>query len=671
MFNFQLIHELRKKWKIPKLPGIHRISDTITLHPCTLAFTDKTIEAEYNAYTIENSLWLIRLGLYLGILLYGIFGFLDAAMAPENYEKLWIIRYAIVIPIVAVSLITSYIPAYKKHIQIFMFFVLLATGSGITVMVALTPEEQTFAYYTGIILVLMLGYGISKIKFVWATIIGWFHIFFYNITAVFLTQTPGVELLNNNFFFISANVIGMLTCYTFEINARKHFFSEKLLIEEHEKVNQLNNSLEMKVAQRTVKLEEANSRLLSEMEAHKRAERDKFELQNHVNQIQKMESIGNLAGGIAHDFNNMLGVIIGYSELSLLEVEESSTAYKQIQEILKAAQHSAALTRQLLAFARKQPISPVYVDLNTTLLNYTDLIRNLIGEQITLQVLPSDSSPRVFIDETQLTQIITNLCVNSRDAMQGGSGNTITLQTDIVTIDESFCKLNQEAVPGSFALLTISDTGCGMDPDTLKKIAEPFFTTKAIAKGTGMGFSTVYGIVKQNRGFISISSTVGIGTTIHVYLPHYAEIAATQHASDKRTEAVPDFKHKTILLVEDEAALLELNTHILEEHGFQVIAVNSPKEAILKALDASNLIDILVTDVVMPDMNGKELADRVTEINPGILHIYMSGYTADIIEKQGFIVEENEFLQKPFTPKQLLDKINTLLKLQQAKESRN
>ena len=381
-------------------------------------------------------------------------------------------------------------------------------------------------------------------------------------------------------------------------------------------------------------------------------------LEAQLHQSQKMESVGRLAGGVAHDFNNMLGVIIGHAELALNELDQSQPLYEDLIEIRKAAERSANLTRQLLAFARKQTAAPRVLDLNLIITNMLNMLQKLIGEDINLNWYSDESLWSVKIDPTQVDQIMANLCVNARDAIPGVG--KITIRTENRTLNEDYCTANKEAVPGKYVLLTVSDDGCGMDKDTLANIFEPFFTTKGIGKGTGLGLATVYGIVKQNHGFINVYSEPGHGSTFSIYLPRYAD--KTEQATG--TEGVVQrakHGHETVLLVEDELTLLKSIKTMLEQQGYTVLAASTPGEAIRLAKEHGGEIHLLMTDVVMPGMNGRDLAENLLLLYPQLKQLFASGYTADIITQQGVLGEGVHFIQKPFTSQSLVTKIRGVL----------
>ena len=388
----------------------------------------------------------------------------------------------------------------------------------------------------------------------------------------------------------------------------------------------------------------------------RRIEQERQNLQAQLAQAQKMDSIGRLAGGVAHDFNNMLGVILGHADLALDELEPASPLYGNLQEIRKAAIRSGDLTRQLLAFARKQTIAPKALDLNATVEGMLQMLRRLIGENVELAWHPSPVPARVQMDPSQIDQILANLCVNARDAV--GDKGHVAIETGLAEFDEAYCAAHAGFLPGRFVRLAVGDDGCGMDSQTLLRLFEPFFTTKEIGKGTGLGLATVYGIVKQNNGFINVDSEVGRGSTFRIYLPQLRDAPA-----ETAPAAPPPLPvgHETILLVEDEPALLNMARTMLEQIGYRVLPAATPAAALRLAKLESGRIDLLMTDVVMPQMNGRDLGQILAEEVPGLKRLFMSGYTADVIAHHGMLEPGVHFIAKPFTPSELAVKIREVL----------
>ena len=380
-------------------------------------------------------------------------------------------------------------------------------------------------------------------------------------------------------------------------------------------------------------------------------------LESQLQQAQKMESVGRLAGGVAHDFNNMLGVILGYTDLALMRVDLASPLHADLMAIRKTAERSANLTRQLLAFARKQTAAPKVLDLNEAVEGMLKMLRRLIGEDIDLVWLPDKNLWPVKVDPSQIDQILANLCINARDAIEGVG--KLTIETGTTAFDEAYCAEHPGFVPGEYVLLAVSDDGSGMDKETQDKLFEPFFTTKEMGKGTGLGLATVYGIVKQNNGFINVYSEPGHGTTFKIYLPWHVGKAEQLKIIDS-TQAISR-GHETVLLVEDESAILEITTTMLEHLGYTVLAASTTGEAIRLANEHPGEIHLLITDVVMPEMNGRKLAERLMPLHPNLKLLFMSGYTSNVIAHQGVLNEGVCFIQKPFSMKDFATKVREVL----------
>ena len=397
---------------------------------------------------------------------------------------------------------------------------------------------------------------------------------------------------------------------------------------------------------------------IQDISERKWAEEEREKLETQLLQAQKMESVGRLAGGVAHDFNNMLGVILGHAEMALMKTQPGHVLCAHLEEICKAAERSANLTRQLLAFARKQTIAPTVLDLNETVAGALKMLQRLIGEDIDLAWMPGADLPPVRLDPSQIDQILANLCVNARDAIAGVG--KITIETGNITLDPEYCAHHVGFVSGEYVSLSVSDTGCGMDKDTLAHIFEPFFTTKGVGEGTGLGLSTVYGIVKQNYGFINAYSEPGLGTTFTIYLPRHVVGAAGQTRTEGPTSPLVRGQ-ETILLVEDELAILGVATTMLTNQGYSVLAASTPGEAIRLAREHPGEIHLLLTDVVMPEMNGRDLAKNLLSLYPNLKRLFMSGYTADVIAHRGVLDEGVQFIQKPFSVSALTAKIREVL----------
>ncbi len=380
-------------------------------------------------------------------------------------------------------------------------------------------------------------------------------------------------------------------------------------------------------------------------------------LEEQLLQSQKMEAVGRLAGGIAHDFNNLLTAIIGYSQIILSGLDEGDPVRDQIGEIEKAGKRAAALTSQLLAFSRKQILQPKVLNLNAVIADIDKMLRRLIGEDIELRINLDAAIGRVKADPGQIEQIIVNLAVNARDAMP--RGGKLTIETQNVYLDEPYANQHAEVQPGSYVMLAMSDTGTGMDKETQANIFEPFFTTKEKGRGTGLGLSTVYGIVKQSSGHIWVYSEPGRGTTFKIYLPLIEESAEIAETPAPIAESLRG--HETILVVEDEEVVRNLACEILQINGYTVLEAADANEALLKYEQHEGAIHLMITDVVMPSISGRELAEHLTPSRPEMKVLYMSGYTDDAIVHHGVLDAGTAFLQKPFTPDALARKAREVL----------
>jgi len=411
---------------------------------------------------------------------------------------------------------------------------------------------------------------------------------------------------------------------------------------------------EEKVIKYNEQLEAANK----ELEAFSYSvSHDLRKTEDQLRQSLKMEAMGRLAGGVAHDFNNMLTLILGYSQILLKALGTDNPLSQDVLEIKQAGERSAALVRQLLAFSRRQVLQPKVLDLNGVVTNFESMLRRVIGEDVTLRTVLSPGLEYVKVDAGQMEQVIMNLVVNARDAMP--NGGTLTIETANVELDEAYVLKHKPMAPGRCVMLAVSDTGCGMDHETQARIFDPFFTTKELGKGTGLGLSTVYGIIKQSEGYIWVDSEPGQGATFKIYLPHAEEVAETVE---------PDVTHaprprgvETILLVEDEKGVRAMIRHFLKQEGYTVLEASNSQEAFLHADQHKDAIHLLVTDLVMPGMNGRELAERMKSSRPDMKVLFVSGYTGEAIARFGVLDKGVNYLEKPFTAEGLASKIRGVL----------
>jgi PAS domain S-box-containing protein len=423
-------------------------------------------------------------------------------------------------------------------------------------------------------------------------------------------------------------------------------------------------TLEVRVRERTAELLHSNQALQAEIANRELAQQQRDDeqdrarrLEEQLIQTQKMEAIGRLAGGIAHDFNNLLGVILGNSELLLQSEALDKRLSERIEEIKMAGEEATSVTRQLLAFSRQQVFDPQILDLNVVLQDLQPLLIRIIRESIHFEMELGKQVGRIKIDRSQLAQIILNLVANARDAMT--SGGRLKMETSNVELDDSYAHEHADVRPGPYVQLIVTDSGSGMDRETVSRIFEPFFTTKEKGRGSGLGLATVYGIVRQSGGHIWVYSEPGLGTTFKIYFPRVTE--AWDSLPRTTPEAVTSTASETILLVEDSKLLAKVTRDFLEGDGYQVLMASNPREAIRIADNFHAPIHLLLTDVVMPDMNGRELAEQLLGKRPRMKVLYMSGYTNGILSEHAFRAEEASFLEKPFSHEALSRKVRHTL----------
>jgi len=747
----------------------------------TLSFS-KEKEAEYLNRYFKESLNHVRGALIVAVFFYGIFGILDITLAPAYKNSFWFIRFALVIPYFLLVFLLSFSRHFQKYMQLGIAFGVLFAGIGIIWMILIGPETIISTYYAGLILVFFYGYTFFKLRFIWATIAGWVIVLIYEIAAIWFTNTPIPILINNNFFFLAGNFMGMFAGYSIEYYSRRDFITEQLLEADKKEIDEINSSLEKNVSERTSELVKANTELKQEISDRKRAQdllfeseqkyrnlfeksrdaifissaegkildinpagvemfgyeskeeifdidisqnlfsnaddrddyirlleenghitdfemilkrkdkqklivhetatviknesgqiiayhgilrdvTEKTKIQNQLFQVQKMESIGLLAGGVAHDFNNILTAINGYAEILLLKMDKKSPFYDNVQSIRKGGERANNLTRQLLAFSRKQVHQLKIVNINNLIENLDKMIHRLIGEDIRIKKRLYSEIHSIKADPGQVEQIIVNLAINARDAINQRKNwnreKCITISTKNIYLDQEFVKSHAGSTEGKFILLSLSDTGIGMDELTIEKIFEPFFTTKELGKGTGLGLSTIYGIVKQNKAYIYVSSEIDSGTTFEIYWPSEGKKTVLDEEEEQTGNLLSG--SETILFVEDDIQVREFTSEALKSLGYDVIAADNGKEALSILSNRSKNIKLLFTDLVMPEMGGKELADIVSKVDPSLKILFTSGYSENHVIERGIQKKKVNFIQKPYTFHEISREIRKIL----------
>jgi len=616
----------------------------LTFNRVTLSFSGDM--AEYEKDYLEDyfikSLIPFRFSLILAMVFYGAFAFLDADTVPALKEVFWFIRFGIVFPVLTAVFAFSYSKIFKKYWQYIISCIMFLTGFGIIIMIILAARISNYSYYAGLILIFIFGYTFIRARFIYSSISGWLIVVAYEISAIWISDTPIHILINNNYFFISANVIGMFISYFLELSSRNDFYMRKLLQQEQEKVQIANNALEKRVRERTEQLTNANQNLKKEIETRKKYEVERAELETQLFQLKKMETIGTLAGGIAHDFNNILTPILGYTDMALEELPEESTLKFDIEQINSAATRGKDLVQQILTFSREVNFEKKPIQLNLVVVEVLNLLKPSLPPGIEIRQSLEQDIGTILADSTHMHQIIMNLCTNASYAMMQ-SGGILEVKLDVVNVDNKLTKQITNLKKGNYIRLIISDTGHGMDSKTKERIFEPFFTRKEVGSGSGLGLSVVHGIVNNYDGAITVDSTLGKGTTFTIYLPQFGTSLLNQDEMSKTLKK----GHEYILFVDDEQEITYMGKKMLENLGYKVTIKSDSLSALEEFKSDPMKYSLLVTDQTMPKMFGTELAARMKEIRPGMKVIIITGYidklSEDLLTKNGI----SELIMKP------------------------
>ncbi|MCK5137600.1 MAG: response regulator [Bacteroidales bacterium] len=598
------------------------------LNSLTLAFSGeiREYEKDFRNDYFTRSLNPFRFSLILAIVFFGLFALLDALLLPELKSLFWFVRFGIVTPVLGFVIFFSFSPAFKRYMQPVISLIMYFTGLAIIVMIIFAANvADHYTYYAGLILIFIFGYTFIKARFVYASFAGWSLVVSYEIAAIWLSDTPIEILINNNFFFVSANVIGMFINYFMEHSARRDFYMRKLLEKEQQKVKIANSALEKRVQERTRQLTLANRDLKKEIEVSKQHVKEKTKLEGQLLQLQKMETIGTLAGGIAHDFNNILTPILGYTEMALEELSEESVLRYDIEQINIAATRGKDLVQQILTFSRQVDFDRKPLKLDEIVREVMKLIRASFPSNIEIRQDLDPEIGTVLADATQMHQIIMNLCTNAYHAMMA-DGGVLYVKLDKITIEGNQVIGSVNIQKGTYIRLIITDTGHGMDQRTMERIFEPFFTKKEVGSGSGLGLSVVHGIVSNNHGTIEVESEQGQGSTFTIYLPQHSEV----YIPEKNASGKIKKGNGSILFVDDEKEITFMGKRMLESLGYTVDIETDSIDALQNFKKNPLKYDLLVTDQAMPRMLGTELVVEVKQIRPDLKTIIITGYQDSI-----------------------------------------
>ncbi|MBI5008656.1 MAG: response regulator, partial [Bacteroidia bacterium] len=552
------------------------------------------------------------------------------------------IRFGVVSPVLIAVFVFSFSETFKKYIQPVICFIMFLTGFGIIVMIILAAKVSNYSYYAGLILIFIFGYTFIRARFIYASLAGWLIVIAYEISAIWISDTPIEVLINNNYFFISANVIGMFISYFLELSSRNDFNMRRLLQQEQAKVQAANNALEKRVKERTVQLTDANRNLKNEIEIRKKFEKERAELETQLFQLKKIETIGTLAGGIAHDFNNILTPILGYTDMALEELPDESTLRFDIEQINHAAIRGKDLVQQILTFSREINFDKKPVQLNVVVLEVLNLLRPSLPSGIEIRQSLDPGIGTILADPTHMHQIVMNLYTNAIHAMTD-KGGVLEIKLNVVTADKKLIKQVPSLKNVRYVRMILSDTGHGMDSKTKERIFEPFFTRKEVGSGAGLGLSVVHGLVNNYGGAVTVDSAPGKGTSFTIYLPQYGTGIISQSDLNRTLTKGNEF----ILFVDDEQEITYMGKKMLENIGYKVTIKTDSMSALEEFRSNPDKYSLLVTDQTMPGMFGTELASRMREIRPDLKVIIITGYIDKLSEDQMNETGISEIIMKP------------------------
>ena len=619
-------------------------------------------EDDFQEYYFHDALRHIRIALAVGLFFYAIFGLLDAWLVPEAKHKLWVIRYAVILPYVSAIFLFSFSRHFKKLGQLATASSLLVAGFGIIAMIVIAPYPASYSYYAGLLLVFIYGYSFLKLRFAWASTTMWLIVIAYEIAAIWLSSTPLPTLINNNFFFLSGNILGMFACYSIEFYSRRDFMQAHLLEVERKKVTKVNQKLENRVQIRTSQLVKTNKELTQEIVDRKRAEKDQRQLEIQLRKSQKMEAIGTLAGGVAHDLNNILSGIVSYPELLLMDVPQESPLRQPLLTIQESGLKAAAIVQDLLTLARRGVSVTEVTNLNQLIEQYLKSPENhKILEYHPGVKVETCLQPKIFNilgSPVHLSKTIMNLVSNAAEAMP--SGGAIHITTENQYIDRPI-KGYDTVEEGDYVKLSVSDNGVGISPEVIDRIFEPFYTKKTMGRsGTGLGMAVVWGTVKDHDGYIDVQSELGEGTAFTLYFPITRKKLPTE-----KPDILADMymgKGESILVVDDVKQQREIASRMLKKLGYNVLSVPSGEEAVIYLQE--NTADLLVLDMIMnPGIDGLETYKKILKFHPRQKAIIASGFSESRQVKAAQKMGAGFYLKKPYS----FEKIGLAVKAELAK----
>ncbi len=629
-------------------PKARRGVKAMHIHRLTLRFSGPMagLETPFREHYLVQTLFQIRLSFILGALMYGFFGILDALVLGEERYVTWLIRYAFVCPCILAVVGATFLPRLHGYLQPMMSVAIVIGGGGIVWMTVIAPQPLNYYYYAGMILVLMFGYSFIYLRFLWASLSGWIVVILYNVAAV-LTGIPSLELISNNFFLVSANIAGMLICYTIEYMGRRNFFLLHLLGDEQRRIAEANDQLEARVLERTAALEEMNRQLSQEMAEHERAEKERRVLEDQLKQAEKLETIGRLTAGVAHDLNNILSGLVSYPDMLLMDLPEQSPWQKPLTTIQQSGQKAAAIVQDLLSLARQGVTQKEIVNLSRIVSDYLsspeykELLSN--HKQVRLEVDLHKEALNIMGSAFHISKALMNLVHNACEANLVNGTVRITAENRYVDKPTDAYERIEE---GEYVVLSVADTGIGINREDLKKIFEPFYTKKKLGRsGTGLGMTLIWSTVKDHDGFIDIQTEEGRGTVFDLYFP------AARNVSEEmaRHFSLEDCRGtESVLVVDDIPEQREIASLMLRKLGYDVRAADSGEDAIRQLKNGT--VDILVLDMIMdPGIDGCETYRRIVASHPGQKAIITSGFTESDRVKEAQRLGVGSYIKKPYS----------------------